>query len=206
MILLKQLRRPISTHVWLWAHLCGEISIERTVYLLILYLTSDALLPLTHSPANTDVVQCWLNFKPVSQTLGECWKYFFSFTFIFSHESLCNCLNPLSPHDAIKHHFTSLKTYLIFSQLGFFNRQISMKLFYEYVVIYHPAQTNNIGIQMKRKGLTKTFMMISNRRKPFVLLFYIQRVNPLIYNGNERVIQLSQSVSESLQLVAWAPG
>ena len=26
--------------------------------------------------------------------------------------------NPLSPHDALKHHFTSLKTYLIFLQLG----------------------------------------------------------------------------------------
>ena len=26
-------------------------------------------------------------------------------------------LNPLSPHDALKHHFTSLKTYLIFLQL-----------------------------------------------------------------------------------------
>ena len=26
--------------------------------------------------------------------------------------------NPLGPHDALKHHFTSLKTYLIFLQLG----------------------------------------------------------------------------------------
>ena len=26
-------------------------------------------------------------------------------------------LNPLSPHDALKHHFISLKTYLIFLQL-----------------------------------------------------------------------------------------
>ena len=29
-----------------------------------------------------------------------------------------NLLNPLSPHDALKHHITSLKTYLIFLQLG----------------------------------------------------------------------------------------
>ena len=29
--------------------------------------------------------------------------------------------NPLSPHDALKHHFTSLKTYLIFLQLGAYN-------------------------------------------------------------------------------------
>ena len=28
------------------------------------------------------------------------------------------CLNPLSSHDALKHHFTSLKTDLIFLQLG----------------------------------------------------------------------------------------
>ena len=27
-------------------------------------------------------------------------------------------LNPLSPHDALKHHFTALKTDLIFPQLG----------------------------------------------------------------------------------------
>ena len=31
-------------------------------------------------------------------------------------EVLGSCLNPLSPHDALKHHFTSLKTYLIFLQ------------------------------------------------------------------------------------------
>ena len=33
-----------------------------------------------------------------------------------------NCesnINPLSPHDALKRHFTSLKTYLIFLQLSF---------------------------------------------------------------------------------------
>ena len=28
-------------------------------------------------------------------------------------------INPLSPHDALKHHFTSLETDLIFIQLGF---------------------------------------------------------------------------------------
>ena len=31
-------------------------------------------------------------------------------------------LNPLSPHDAIKHHFTSLKTDLIFQQLRVLER------------------------------------------------------------------------------------
>ena len=30
-------------------------------------------------------------------------------------------INPLSPHDALKHQFTSLKTYQIFLQLGAYN-------------------------------------------------------------------------------------
>ena len=30
---------------------------------------------------------------------------------------ISSSINPFSPHDALKHHFTSLKTYLIFSQL-----------------------------------------------------------------------------------------
>ena len=31
--------------------------------------------------------------------------------------------NPLSPHDALKHHFTSLKKYLIFLQPGVLERK-----------------------------------------------------------------------------------
>ena len=37
--------------------------------------------------------------------------------FYYSIKSL-SLFNPLSPHDALKHHFTSLKTDLIFLQLG----------------------------------------------------------------------------------------
>ena len=36
----------------------------------------------------------------------------------FKSEKL-RLLNPLSLHDALKHRFTSLKTYLTFQQLGF---------------------------------------------------------------------------------------
>ena len=36
----------------------------------------------------------------------------------FKSEKL-RLFNPFSPHDALKHRFTSLKTYLIFQQLGF---------------------------------------------------------------------------------------
>ena len=32
-------------------------------------------------------------------------------------------VNPLSPHDALKHHFTSLKTVLIFPQLRVLERK-----------------------------------------------------------------------------------
>ena len=61
-------------------------------------------------------------------------------------------LNPLSPHDALKHHFTSLKTDLIFLPKGF-GMKISMKLVYQYMVIFfnfsptsnhlHPLQVEN---------------------------------------------------------------
>ena len=33
-------------------------------------------------------------------------------------------INPLSPHDALEYHFTSLKTDLIFLQLGVLGRKI----------------------------------------------------------------------------------
>ena len=36
---------------------------------------------------------------------------------------LAEHLNPLSPHDALKHHFTSLKTDLIFLQLSVLERK-----------------------------------------------------------------------------------
>ena len=52
-------------------------------------------------------------------------------------------LNPLSPHDALKHHFTSLKTVLIFLQLGGFRTKISIKLIYQYMVIFFIFQTTS---------------------------------------------------------------
>ena len=42
--------------------------------------------------------------------------------------------NPLSPHDALKHHFSSLNTDLIFLQKGF-RIKIPMKLAYQYMAI-----------------------------------------------------------------------
>ena len=42
------------------------------------------------------------------------------------HKTLVQHLNPLSPHDALKHHFTSLKTDLIFLQ-----QTVLKQFFYE---------------------------------------------------------------------------
>ena len=62
--------------------------------------------------------------------------------------------NSLSPHDALKHRFTSLKTYFFPTTKGF-RTKISMKLVYQYVVIFfnfqttsghlHPPQVENCG-------------------------------------------------------------
>ena len=49
---------------------------------------------------------------------------------------MISSFNPLSPHAALKHHFTSLKTDLIFGQLKGFKTKISMKLVYQYVAIF----------------------------------------------------------------------
>ena len=38
-------------------------------------------------------------------------------------------LNPLGPHDALKHHFTALKTDLIFKQLGVLDQKFPLNWF-----------------------------------------------------------------------------
>ena len=50
--------------------------------------------------------------------------------------SLLQYINPLSPHDALKHHFTSPKTDLIFLQPRGFRTKFSMKLVYQYMAIF----------------------------------------------------------------------
>ena len=45
-------------------------------------------------------------------------------------------LNPSVPRDASKHHFKSIKTGLIPVQLSGLRREISMKLFHQYMVIF----------------------------------------------------------------------
>ena len=59
-------------------------------------------------------------------------------------------LNPLSPHDALKHHFTSLKIDLIFLQPIGFRTKISMNFFtnkWSFSLMFKPHQ--NIFIHYK---------------------------------------------------------
>ena len=51
--------------------------------------------------------------------------------------------NPLSPHDALKHHFTSLKTDLIFYNQGFLDKnfhETGLKLHGNFYIFFHPLQ------------------------------------------------------------------
>ena len=62
-------------------------------------------------------------------------------------------INPLSPNDALKHHFTSLKTDFGFPTTKGFGTKISMKLVYQCMTIFfnfkttlnqlHPLQVEN---------------------------------------------------------------
>ena len=68
------------------------------------------------------------------QSRGDSMTIFFCF-----HGSF----NPLSPHDAIKHHFTSLKTYLIFLKLRVLDRKFPLNLFnttWSFSLIFEPHQ------------------------------------------------------------------
>ena len=52
-------------------------------------------------------------------------------------------INPLSPHDALKHHFTSLKTEVIFQQLRILERKFPWNWFtntWHFSLLFHPHQ------------------------------------------------------------------
>ena len=57
-----------------------------------------------------------------------------------------NLINLLSPHDALKHHFTSLKNRLNFPTTKGFRTKISMKLVYQYLLIFFnfPPTSNHL--------------------------------------------------------------
>ena len=60
-----------------------------------------------------------------------------------SYRDYQNKINPLSPHDALKHHFTSLITDLIFLQLRVLERKFPWDWFtntWQFSSIFHPHQ------------------------------------------------------------------
>ena len=66
-------------------------------------------------------------------------------------------INPLNPHDALKHHFTSLKTYLIFPKLGVLEWKLPWNWFtntWQFYLIFHPLQV--IFIHYKSRIATAT--------------------------------------------------
>ena len=65
-------------------------------------------------------------------------------------------VNPLSPHDALKHHFTSVKTDLIFLQLRVLERKFPWNWFnntWQFSLIFKPHQESLSDIQELRQQL-----------------------------------------------------
>ena len=59
------------------------------------------------------------------------------------HQRCITMINPLSPHDALKHHFTSLETYLIFLQPRVLERKFPWNWFtntWQFILIFKPHQ------------------------------------------------------------------
>ena len=75
------------------------------------------------------------SFNPYSA--GSTLDVSMNYTTIFRH------FNPLSPHDALKHHFTYLKTDLIFPQQKVLERKCPSNWFtdtWQFSVIFKPLQ------------------------------------------------------------------
>ena len=94
------------------------------------------------------------------------WEFYHKVHTIPSKNETYSCslplqLNPLSPHDALKHHFTSLKTDLIFLQLGFSEWKFPWnwlpKQSWQFSLIFKPHQIIFIlyksGIAIAIRGL-----------------------------------------------------
>ena len=70
-----------------------------------------------------------------------------------------NILNPLSPHDAWKHHFTSPKTDLTFLRLGVLERKLGVtnRATWPFSWIFYPLQVifihYNLSIATEIRGL-----------------------------------------------------
>ena len=71
--------------------------------------------------------QCWSRVCEAGPALKQLWFNLSCIVLIFALMS--RYINPLGPHDALKHHFTSLKTDLIFIQIRNFEWKFSRNWF-----------------------------------------------------------------------------
>ena len=114
-----------------------------------------------------------------------------------------NLKNPLSPHDALKHHFTSLKTDLIFLQLGVLEQNVHETGF-QYMAIFFTFPTNHFHpLQVENCGRNSRLVVDEDDNGKF----RPERVEP----NNQSIKQydfysayiLSGTTSESHKSLAW---
>ena len=99
---------------------------------------------LTH-PRTSFFSDFWIYFnltKTLRYAAIDCREYWITSKVIFSLSN-CPLVNPLGPHDALKHHFTYLKTDLISLQLGVLERMFPSDWFtntWQFSLLFHPHQ------------------------------------------------------------------
>ena len=101
---------------------------------------------------------------------------------LLSRTTTSSVQKPLYPHDALKHHFTSLKTDLIFLQLGVLEWKFPWNFFtntWQFSLIFHPHQI--IFIHYKSK-LRQQFAACSGWKWQWK--FRLERANPLTGDPN----------------------
>ena len=130
---------------------------------LVLNNWSPALVQLTGScRANNHCMVCvdreitgsqWIrdhSMASVEQDITD--SYWSRYHWLVLNKMQLALVNPLSPHNALKHHFTSLKTDLIFPQPGVLERKFPRKWFTNTWQFHYPLQI--IFIHYKSKIAT----------------------------------------------------
>ena len=108
-------------------------------------------------------------------------------------------VNPFNPHDALKHHFTFLKTDLIFLQLGVLERKFPWKWFantWQFFIIFNLLQVIFIhyksGIATAICGLWWMKMrMVNSGLKGLMLLFVIRLLQHYLCDTVNRAAQVT---------------
>ena len=88
------------------------------------------------------LIHCLQHFQSNEYKLAS-WSIYIVSSIVFLSISSQLALNPLSPHDALRHHFTSLKTHFIFLQQRVLEWKFSWHWFtntWQFSVLFHPHQ------------------------------------------------------------------